>query len=243
MDFPVIHHPTYDIKVPSTKKTEKFRPFLVKEEKLLLTARESGDLSDALAAVKRVVQNCSLSQTPDRIDARTSLNVDTLPLFDLEYLFLKIRAFSVNSTVQLSYKDAEDDKVRDFEVDLNNVEVEFPEKADPVVKLSETTGIVLRYPPASLYGDKTFPGTGDYLFELVKRCIERVYEGDTVLEAPFDQKELETFLDSLDVKTFTKIQDFLAAAPRMRHTIKYTNDLGHERKIELSSLNDFFTFV
>jgi hypothetical protein len=184
--------------------------------------------------MKQVVQNCALSE---------KFNADAVPIFALEYMFLKLRAHSVDSIVHLSYRDAEDDKVRDFDVDLMGVEVEFPEKSERVIEISDGVGLTMKYPSAALYSDAKFLNSppGDYLFELILRCVESVHEGDTILEAPFDRKEFVPFLENLSVATFDKIQKFLTDTPRMRHVIVYVNDLGHERKITLESLQDFFT--
>jgi len=235
MTLPKIQLPTYTITVPSTQKTERFRPFTVREEKMLLTAKEDTDDSAALNAMKQIIDNCALD---DKFD------VDSLAVFDVEYLYLKIWSFSVDSVIKLSYKDYEDEKVRDFDVDLSKIEVEFPQPpVKSTVQLSNTVSIAMRYPPATLYGDKTFidMAAGDQTFELVLRCISAIADGDEVHEATaISRRELEEFVDSLDKKTFDKIQAFLYSTPRMRHVIEYTNDLGNKRTITLSGLNDFF---
>ena len=119
MTLPKISYPTYTIKVPSTKKNVKFRPFLVKEEKLLLMAKESENNADILQSIKQIVNNCCLDENFDN---------EKLTIFDLEYIFIKLRAFSVDNIVKVSYKDEEDGQNYDFEVDLNSVEIDFPEK-------------------------------------------------------------------------------------------------------------------
>lgn len=234
MSLPKISYPTYNINIPSLKKAFKFRPFLVKEEKLLLMAKESETASDILTSIKQVVNNCC----SDR-----GFDVNKLAIFDLEYLFLKLRAFSVDNVCKVSYKDAEDEKTYDFEIDLNNVEVEFPEKIDNNIKITNKTGIVMKYPSSTLYDDKDFLNLKkDYLFELIIRCIDKIYDGDNVYEAKeYKPKEIGEFLENLDSKTFSSIQEFLTNTPKIKHVIEYKNSLGHDRKIELSSLDDFFT--
>jgi len=234
MSLPKLNYPVNSIKVPSLNKSFKFRPFLVREEKILLIAKEGDSPSDILHAIKQVVNNCAVD---DKFD------VDKLAIFDLEYVFLKLRAMSVDNVVKVSYKDAEDEKVYDFEVDLNSVEIEFPKDTNNKIEVTKTSGIVLKYPMASLYDDKDLIGADkDYIFELIVRCIDKVYEEETVYEMKdYTFENIRTFLEDLDIKTFDKIREFLLNIPKLKYTIEYKNSLEHDRKIELNSLNDFFT--
>jgi len=233
--LPKIEYPIFNIKVPSSGVACRFRPFLVKEEKLLLMAKESANPADILTSIKQVVNNCNVD---------SKLDVDKISLFDLEYLFLKIRAVSVDNVIKVSFKDNEDEKVYDFEIDLNKVEVTFPPKVDSNIKISETAGIVMRHPSAALYDDKEFLELDkDYMFELIIRCIDKIYDGDEVYECKdYKKSELSEFLEGLSVKTFESIQNFLINTPKMEHKIQYKNELGNDREIVLSSLNDFFTW-
>ena len=232
--LPKIDYAVYKIKVPSLKKEFQFRPFLVKEEKLLLMAKESENSSDILSAIKQIINNCSMDPKFD---------VNKLAVFDLEYVFLKLRAISVDNMVKVSYKDNEDQKVYDFEIDLNKIEVIFPEKTENNIKITNKSGIVMRYPSAELYDDKDFLNLEkDYMFELIVRCIDTIYYEDQVYSSKdYKKEDLNEFLESLDIKTFDKIQQFLLSVPRMEHKIQYKNSLGNDREIVLSSLNDFFT--
>lgn len=234
MTLPKISHPTFRLTVPSTKKQLMFRPFLVKEEKILLMAKTSGDSNDILSAIKQVVNNCCQEK---------GFDINRLTIFDLEFLFLKIRSNSIGNKVTLSFKDLEDEKEYKFEVDLNQVEIEYPTNADNNVRIDDKTGIIMKYPSASLYDDKGFLGLGqDAMFELMVRCIDKIYNGDDMYDpASYRKEDLANFVDELDVKTFEKIQEFLTNAPSMKHVLNYRNSLGHERKIELTTLNDFFT--
>jgi len=233
MALPKIEHPVFTLKVPSTQKNVKFRPFLVKEEKLLLMAKASEQEADLLQAIKQVVNNCAI----DKID------IDKFSLFDIEYLFLRIRAQSVNNIVSVSYKDFEDNNIYDFDIDLNEVEVQFPETVDKTIQITDKVGIVMKYPDASLYNDKEFLQSGDEAFyQLILRCIEKFYDADGVYSAKnVPMKEIEDFVENLDVKTFDKVRDFMTSQPKLHYEIKYKNTLGNERKIELSTLTDFFT--
>lgn len=234
--LPKIEHPTFKIKVPSTDKVHTFRPFLVKEEKLLLMAKESNSTSDILSAIRQIVNNCSVD---DKFD------IDRLALFDLEYIFLKLRSASIDNNVKVAYRDLEDNKLYSFEVNLEEVEVKFPKKkVDNVVKITESSGIVLKYPPASIYGDKDFlENSKEHMFDLIVRCIDSIYTNEEVFEAKnIERKEIEDFLDSLDIKTFKNIQDFLMTTPKLYKEIVYENSTGKKKKIVLKSLNDFFTW-
>lgn len=235
MNLPNINYPILNIEVPSLKKKYRFRPFLVKEEKILLMAKESTEDSDIFVAIKQVISNCSIDQ---------KLNIDRLCIFDLEYLFLKLRSSSVDNKINVGYRDNEDSKVYNFDVNLEDIKIVFPEKNNKTIKITETSGIVMRYPSAALYSDKEFlESEKEHLFKLIARCIDQVYEGEQVFEASeFPIEQIETFLENLDIKTFEKVHQFLLKTPKIEHVIEYENSLGNKRKIVLSSLNDFFTW-
>lgn len=233
MSLPKIQYPIYNINIPSLNVKFRFRPFLVKEEKLLLMAKESDNPSDMLNAIKQVVNNCLIDN---------NLDINKLAIFDLEYIFLKLRSLSVDNVVKLSYIDNEDNKTYNFELDLNTVEVKFPEKIDNNIKLSETSGIVMKYPSASLYDDKEFLNIEkDYMFELILKCLDKIYDGDNIYEAKdFKKSELSEFLENLNVKAFEDIKEFLLNIPKLYHEINYKNSLDNDRKIVLTDLSDFF---
>ena len=235
ISLPKIEHPIYRIKIPSIGKDHSFRPFLVKEEKLLLMAKESNNNNDIFISIKQVINNCSLD---------SNLNIDKLSIFDLEYIFLRLRAFSVDNIVKVSYRDYEDDELYDFEVELDKVEVKFPENKNNVIKINENTGIIMKYPSASLYSDEDFLNLEkEHLFKLIVKCIDKIYYGEEVYDAKdIKQSELEEFLENLSVGVFKEVNDFLKNVPKLEYVIKYTNKKGSEREIYLNSLNDFFTW-
>lgn len=233
MPLPKIKHPIHEFTIPSTGKKELFRPFLVREEKILLIAKASGDQGDILRAVKQVVNNCAINK---------SFDINRIAIFDVEYLFLRLRAVSINNMVKVSYIDNEDTEVYDFEIDLLKIEVKFPEKVDQVIKADDKIAIVMRHPPASLFDDKDFADSGeDAFYELILRCIDKIYEGDDVYDpAEYSKQEMEDFLNDLDVDVFEKIQIFMSNMPKLYHRIEYKNKNGKDRVIELTSLADFF---
>lgn len=230
--LPKLDYPIHNIEIPSMKKALKFRPFLVKEEKLLLMAKESEQSTDILPAIKQVINNCLID----------SFDVDKFAIFDLEYVFIKLRALSVDNIIKTTYKDFEDNNNYDFEIDLNEVKVVENEKVSSVVKITEDIAIQMRHPPASLYDDKEFLSLNkDQMFYLIVRCIDKIFSGDTVYETnDCSKEELEEFLENLPVKTFDDINKFLINTPKINYVINYKNSLGNDRVIELSSLNDFF---
>lgn len=232
--LPKISYPTYTIKIPSTSKSEIFKPFLVKEEKILLMAKTSQDSSDIFRAIKQVINNCAIHEKFD---------VDRLTIFDLEYIFLKLRSYSVNNMISVSYRDNDDNSVYNFDIDLNSIEVQFPENIQKVIKINDTMGLQMKYPSAKLFNDTEYLQSGENSFyELTIRCIDRIYNGDDIFESSsYSKEEMEEFLDSLDVNTYQKIIDFIENTPKIVHTLKYTNKNGKERTIELNTLTDFFT--
>lgn len=233
-NLPKCEHPIHNLTVPTTKKSFKFRPFLVKEEKILLMAKEGDNPADVLSAVKQIVNNCSIDN---------KFNINKIALCDLEFLFLKLRAVSVDNVVKVKFQDNEDQKQYDFEVNLNDVNVVFPDKINNKIKLTTTAGILLKFPQATLYDDEEFLNLDkDYMFELILRCLDKIYDGDTLYNIEdYTKEQLVDFLENLSIKTFEEIQTFLMNVPKLRYEIKYKNSLDHDRSIVLDSLNSFFT--
>jgi len=234
MALPKISHPAFDFVIPSTGRKESFRPFLVKEEKILLLAKSSNDPADMFRAIKQVVNNCALSP---------SFDVDKLTIFDLEYMFLKLRSISVSNIVKVSYRDNEDNEIYDFEIDLNSIEVKFPENVNKNIKVNEDVAIVMRYPAAALFDDKEYFKSGDQAYyELILRCIDKIVDGDNVYSASdYSHADIEQFLDDCGVTVFEKIQAFINNSPKLYHSVEYKNKPGNDRVIEMTSLTDFFT--
>jgi len=234
-NLPKIDYPIYNFKVPSLGNNYKFRPFLVKEEKLLLMAKESDNPSDILSAIKQIINNCIMD---------TKLDIDRLAIFDLEYLFLKLRAVSIDNIAKVAYKDFEDEKIYEFDVDLNSIEVVFPKNIENNIKITEKSGIVMKYPSSTLYDDKEFLNSEkEYMFELIIRCIDKIYYEDEIYESSnYSKNELSEFLENLSMKVFEDVQKFLVNVPKIEHKIQYKNSLENDREIVLSSLNDFFTW-
>lgn len=231
--LPKITAPIYQVVQPSTGEEINIRPFLVKEEKLLLTAKESGDSSDIYGAIKQIINNCVLKEDFD---------VNDIPIFDMEYFFIKLRSISVSPVVKFKVQDSSDGIEYDLEVNLEEVEVQFPENHDRKVMISDDVGIMMKYPTPSI-SDKlkeattelavtttTIDDSIDYVFDL-----EDTYEWKTASE-----KEREEFLDSLSIDAYKKIQQFYESSPQIEHVVSYTNSEGKEKKVIFRDLSDFF---
>jgi hypothetical protein len=145
----------------------------------------------------------------------------------------------------VSYRDNEDQELYDFAIDLKEIKVQFPDKVDWVVKVTDSMGIQMRYPPASIFNDKEFLTAGDDVFyELIIRCIDKIYDGEDIFDpSDYTKEEIETFLDDVGVDVFEKIQMFIMNMPKLYHKLEYKNKNGNQRVIELTSLADFFTLV
>jgi hypothetical protein len=236
MSLPKLDKPTFEMTIPSQKKAVRFRPFLVKEEKILLVAQQGETERDIIYAIKQVLSNCVLDQTFD---------VDKLTTFDLEYMFLKLRSKSVNNIIEVSYRDVEDDKVYDFEIDLDTIEVKYPEtEISNKIAVSDTVGIIMKYPSVTILDNVPENATStDIVDYLIRSCIESIYDEETVYPIE-DQPEEEVteFLDSIDIESFNKVRAFLDNLPKLYHKLEYTNSLDHVRTIELENLRDFFTW-
>jgi len=266
--LPKLESPTFKVKIPSMEQEVTMRCMKVKEEKILLMAKEGGDYGEILSSVKQVVQNCV-------VEPKT--NVDDLAIFDIEYLFLKLRARSVSETTEVAYIDNDEvatamgdsaDQVKlqveqrkatySFTIKLDDVVVQFPEKTEKEIKISDTAGIVLRYPPAALYSDKEFMNaSGEKLVDLlIQKSIQTIYDGKDVknfggvftgaeaaIRRAREQEELSVWINDLDIKTYNKIRSFFNDLPHLNYEIKYTNKNGKDRTISLTNLNDFFTLA
>jgi hypothetical protein len=232
MPLPKINQPLFDLTIPSSGKKITFRPFLVKEEKILLIAQQSGNDTEIIRAIKQILNNC----------VQEELDIDSLAIFDLEYAFLKLRAKSVNNVVKLAYRDTEDDEVYNFELDLDTIEIEIPQNINSKIEITDLVGMTMRYPSASItdsMGD--FDNEVDLMTFFIVNCIDTIYDEDNVYIAnEFSEEEISEFLDGLDVKSFEKIREFFENVPRLYHKIEYTNKAENLRSIELTSLKDFF---
>ncbi len=235
MALPKLDKPLFDLEIPSKQTTVKCRPFVVKEEKILLMAQQAGQEKDIVLAIKQVLENCVQDPTFDS---------DDLTTFDLEYMSLKLRARSVNNVIEVSYRDNEDDKVYDFEIDLDTVEMLKPAEINNKIMVNETVGIVMKFPSVKVLENTPENTSAPDLVEyLVRSCIDQIFDEDEVyLASESSEAELQEFIEGLDVQTFQKIREFFDSLPSLYHKLEYTNANGNERVIELKTLSDFFTW-
>ena len=233
MTLPVINTPTYELTIPSTKDTLVYRPFLVKEEKILLMAMEEENETQLNRALKQVVNNCTFQK----------VKVDKLPLFDLEYIFLRIRAKSVGEVAKIQVLCEDDGETYvPVEIDLESIEVEFQEDHSNTIELTDEISIQMGYPTFEFLNFKAEETEVNQLFDIIGSSIERVYEGETVYEkADFSKKDLKVFLESLTSEQFLRVQKFFETMPRLRHKIEVINPKTKKKnEITLEGLQAFF---
>lgn len=235
MSLPKIEYPTFELEIPSTKEKIRYRPFLVKEEKILLIAQQSQNINDVVFAIKQIITNCVLT---------AGFDIDQLMLFDVEYIFLKLRANSVNNIINLTYKDNEDGKNYNVQIDLNDVNVEFNPEHTNKIRLSENTMIILKYPGMELPKEVIEAmDTNTSFFEMVKSCLDKLIVGEEIFYfSDATEEEKKEFLEGLTITGFNQIRKFFETMPKLKHTISYKNSLGHVQEIVLETLNDFFMY-
>ena len=231
MPLPEIVTPTHELVVPSTKKKIKYRPFLVKEQKILIIAMESQDEKQILDAIKNILKNCIISR----------LKIDDLALFDIEYLFLQIRARSISEELKLSVT-CPDDGVTKVEVSFlaNDVEVDFPEGHNKIIKLGNDITLEMKYPDLEYFSSVNFAEEDVDPYDLVAKCIKRVYVGEED-SGTFTFKEARNWVDTLTAAQFDKIQEFFNTMPALRHTLNVRNPKTKvENKVVIEGLVSFF---
>ena len=233
MALPKINVATYELNLPSSNEIVKFRPFLVKEEKILLMAMESEETNDMMNAIKQIISNCVIS---------SKLKVEELPLFDLEYMFIKLRAKSVGEKTKIGMKCLECDTSTEVEVNLDEVEVIKGENHDPKIQLTDEIGVVMKYPKLNIMENIGDINNVEDGFAVLRKSIEMIFTGDEVYEAKdHSEKELDDFLNSLTRSQFQKIQDFFEGMPKLKKEIKWNcTKCESEREVTLEGMNAFF---
>ncbi len=233
MALPKLMHPTFELTIPSTKQKVTFRPFLVKEEKLLLMAKQSGEQQDIINVVQQVIVNCDVEEV---------LNPKELASFDLEYLFLQLRAKSIGEAIEITYVDPEDEKTYDFSILVDDIKVKENDEHNRVIQLSDTSGIVMRYPSARLMTDVVSQDdVADILFFMIRGCMDHYFEEDHIHYFKDSKpEEVDVFIESLPTNVLKSFEKFFDTMPKLYHKISYTNEKGTEREIEFKSIEDFF---
>lgn len=242
MPLPKIATPTYELTLPSNKKQIKYRPFLVKEEKILILAMESGNFDEIVTAVKNTLKDCIITR---------GIKVDQLPSFDLEYLFLNIRAKSVGETVELTVTCPDDEQTQvDVKLNIDDVEVVVPKNHNSEVKVDDNITIKMKYPSLQEFIENNFDfrnqndseETINKSFEIVASCIDMVYtKDDSWSSTEVTKKELVDWLETMDSNQFKGIEEFFDTMPKLSHTLKIVNPkTKKESEIVLEGLSSFF---
>jgi len=238
MPLPKIATPTYELELPSTEQTIKYRPFLVKEEKLLVIALESEDTKQITTAIKTVIKNC--------IETK-GIKVETLPTFDIEYLFLNIRGKSVGEEIEVNIICPDDEQTSvSVKINVDDIQVQRDENHTNKIKLDETLMMEMKYPSLEQFIKNNFDLSNnnamEQSFELVASCVDKIYNEDEVwVAADVTKKELMDFLDQMNTSQFKQIEKFFETMPKLSHTIKVKNPKTEvESEVTLEGLSSFF---
>jgi hypothetical protein len=237
MPLPKISTPTYELEIPSLKKTVKYRPFLVKEEKVLIIAMESEDSKQIANAVKDVISSCIITK---------GVKIDDLATFDIEYLFLNIRGKSVGETVDVLVTCPDDGTTQvPVSINLDEIGVEVSPEHSRDIKLDDNLTLRMKYPSLQEFIKSNFSAgevSVDDTFDLICSCIEQVYnEEESWNASDFSKKELTEFVDQLSSKQFKQIEAFFETMPKLSHTIKIKNpNTKVESEVLLEGLSAFF---
>ena len=238
MVLPKIATPSYSLEIPSLKKEIKYRPFLVKEEKILIIAMESEDPKQIAEAVKTVINNCILTK---------GIKVEQLATFDIEYLFLNIRGKSVGETVDVLITCPDDGTTQvPVSINLDDIQVNVDEKHSRDIKLDDNLTLRMKYPSMNEFIKSNFGNdfnmSVDDTFNLIVSCMEQVYnEEESWSASDCTQKELSEFIEQLSSKQFKEVENFFSTMPKLSHTLKIKNpNTEVESEVLLEGLSSFF---
>ena len=238
MTLPILETQTYELTLPSADVKVKYRPFLVKEEKILLQAMESENKKEIVQALKDIVSACTFGK----------INADELPTFDLEYIFLQIRSKSVGEVAKLKVLCPDDKETyADVDVDLSKIDVQVDDTHTNNISIDDEKkiGMIMKYPTLSSVtsnSDLSKGLTSKTIFDMLRKSIYEIYQGEQTFKASdYSEDELQQFIESLDSKTFKKVQSFYETMPKLMHEMEITNPKTNVKsKITLQGLSDFF---
>ena len=238
MPLPKIATPTYELVLPSTDQTIQFRPFLVKEEKLLVLALESEDNKQITTAIKSVLKNCVLTK---------GIKVEQLPTFDIEFLFLNIRGKSVGEELEVNIVCPDDEKTQvTVDINLDDIQVQKNEEHNKQIKLDDNLMMEMKYPSLDQFIKNNFDfnekNQMDQSFQLIASCIDKIYSEEEVwATADCTKKEVNDFLEQMNSGQFKLIETFFETMPKLSHVIKVTNPKTKvESDVVLEGLASFF---
>ena len=233
MALPKLNTVTYDLTLPSTGKKLEYRPFLVKEQKALMIAQESEDTTQIEKAFAQILNDCVI----DDVDPYA------LPMFDVEYIFLRIRGKSVGEKVKLSLICPDDEETRvSVDVNLEEVDVQMQKDHTNIVELSSDITVVMKYPCLKDMTGFNDEGEVKNLFEMIKRCVHEVRQGEIIYNrVDISDKELDEFIDSMSASNFEDITNFFTTMPKLQHVVDVTNpNTKKKNEIPIEGLQSFF---
>ena len=238
MPLPTIATPTYELTLPSSNRKIKYRPFLVKEEKILILAMESQDSKQIARAVKDVISKCILSK---------GIKVEKLATFDIEYLFLNIRGKSVGEQIEVMVTCPDDNKTQvPMSINVDSIKVQKDKNHSTDIKLDDVYTLRMKYPSLTEFIKNNFGAMGemnvDDTFDLIASCIDQVYsEEETWASEECTKKELTNFIESLNSNQFKKVENFFETMPKLSHSVKVLNpNTKVESEIKIEGLQSFF---
>lgn len=214
MTLPILNTSKFELELPSTGEKIEYRPFLVKEEKILLIAQESGDEQEILKAVESIIEECCFKKIDPKL----------LPIFDLEYIFIQLRAKSIGEVSEVTIKCPDDGETEvKIEIDLNDVKCIKSEDHSNKIELTDDIGVIMSYPRISNISGFKDEGSKS-VFEIIKSCIEQIYDQESVYHRnDMSDKELDSFINSMSHQQFMKIQSFFDTAPKVQYKTKIKN--------------------
>ena len=233
MALPKLNSSVYELELPSTGEKLKYRPFLVKEQKLLMIAQESEDDKQIESAFAQILNDCDL----DDIDPYK------MPMFDIEYIFLRVRAKSVGEKVKLNLLCPDDEKTRvDVEIDLEQVNVQVKDEHTNVIDLTEDVKLIMRYPTLKDMSGFDAAGEVSNIFNMIRRCVHEVHDGETIYnKVDISEKELDEFVESMSTDNFDELTNFFSTMPKLIHEIDVKNPKTKKKnKIPIEGFQSFF---
>jgi hypothetical protein len=238
MPLPTIATPTYELELPSSGQTIKYRPFLVKEEKLLVLALESESTKEISTAIKAVLKNCIQTK---------AVKVETLPTFDIEYLFLNIRGKSVGEEIEVNLIAPDDGSTSvSVKINIDDIKVQKKDSHSNKIKLDDHLMMEMKYPSLEQFIKSNFDFSGesgmDQSFELIATCIDKIYNEEEVWStSDCSKKEISDFLEQMNSIQFKQIEKFFETMPKLSHEIVFTNpNTGIESTVVMEGLSSFF---
>ncbi|MDA7491643.1 gp26 family baseplate hub assembly chaperone [bacterium] len=232
MALPKIDLPLFELTLPSTEETIKYRPFTVKEEKILLMAQEAKDPNQMVLAMRQIATNCC-----------PNLDIDSLAMFDLEYIMLQVRAKSIDNKITFSIKDPDTGDPVSLEIDVDDVELKIDEDHTKEIVVSEDMYLMMRYPRLSEVSVflNVIDKPTESLFDVMISCIESVVNGDEISNLnDFTKEEVMDFIETFPGGTIDALQKFFETMPKLSFQSKYTNSAGEEKEVTLEGTETFF---